>query len=217
MRVESASARGLHQFGAEVLLGLRPLERSERTDAWIKGTVSWDVLRRPGHAYESAQARWFTELHSIARDMRLFGSFSDASEWLTLDDVESHLLWPHLAAAGDNGIGLVPTKKHTSVALARDAVVGLRAERTSGGLELTPRLSIDGEDVDVDAVRPIGHIGVYRFEVRRERIEVTLAALPLPGPVHALLSARTPVTVPASDADEFMREHMPRHRPPCRG
>ena len=93
-------ARGLHQFGAEVLVGLRPLERSARTDAWIKGAVSWDVLRRPGHAYEPAQARWFTELHSIARDMRLFGSFSDAAEWLTLDDVESHLLWPHLAAGG---------------------------------------------------------------------------------------------------------------------
>ena len=82
-----------------MLVGLRPLERSARTEAWIKGTVSWDVLRRPGHAYEPAQARWFTELHSIARDMRLFGSFSDASEWLTLDDVESHLLWPHLHAA----------------------------------------------------------------------------------------------------------------------
>ena len=47
--------------------------------------------------YEPAQARWFTELYSIARDMRLFGSFSDVSEWVTLDDIESHLL---LAAAG---------------------------------------------------------------------------------------------------------------------
>ena len=52
VRVESATPRGLHQFGSDVLLGLRPLERSARSDGWIKGTVSWDVLRRAGNVYE---------------------------------------------------------------------------------------------------------------------------------------------------------------------
>ena len=210
VRVESATARGLHQFGSDVLVGLRPLERSPRTDAWIKGTVSWDALRRPGHSYEPQQARWFTELHSIARDMRLFGSFSDASEWLTLDDVESHLLWPHLARAADRGIALVPTKKHTTVAIAKDADVSVLAERTAGGLRLTPRLTIDGEAVEALRIRPIGHVGAYRFDVTREGFALTIAAVPLPPPVHALLTAREPVHVPDADTAEFMREHMPR-------
>jgi superfamily II DNA or RNA helicase len=210
VRVESATARGLHQFGSDVLVGLRPLERSPRTDAWIKGTVSWDVLRRPGHPYQPEQARWFTELHSIARDMRLFGSFSDASEWLTLDDVESHLLWPHLARAADHGILLVPTKKHTTVAIAKDSDVGILAERTAAGLQLTPRLTIDGEPVDPLKARAIGHVGVYRFDVTREGFALTLAAVALPPPLHALLGAREPVQVPDADTGEFMREHMPR-------
>ena len=63
VRVESASPRGLHQFG--IGCARRACARwsaAPRTDAWIKGAVSWDALRRPGHAYEPAQARWFTEL-----------------------------------------------------------------------------------------------------------------------------------------------------------
>ncbi len=210
VRIESATARGLHQFGSDVLVGLRPLEHGARTDSWIKGSVSWDVLRRPGHAFEPAQARWFTELHSIARDMRLFGSFSDNSEWLTLDDIESQLFWPHLASAAAHGIAVVPTKKHTLVTVAHAASVVVHAERAPAGLILTPRFSIDGDERDADAIRPVGRVGIYRFVVRRDRLELTLAALPLPGPVHALLAARTPVTVPAVDADEFLREHLPR-------
>ena len=207
-RVETASPRGLHAFGADVLVGLRPLERSGRTDAWIKGAVSWDLLRRPGHGYESAHARWFTELHSIGRDMRLFGAYSDVSEWLTLDDIESGLLWPHLSAATSLGIPFVPTKKQQSIAIADAAEVAVHAEKTAGGLRLTPRVTLDGERADAASLRPIGYAGVYRFEVRRDRIELTLAALPLAEPVHALLSVRTPVDVPRADAAEFVRDHL---------
>ncbi|GAA1988683.1 SNF2-related protein [Microbacterium pumilum] len=210
VRVESASARGLHQFGADVLVGLRPLERSARSDSWIKGAVSWEVLRRPGSGYEPAQARWFTELYSIARDMRLFGSFSDVSEWVTLDDIESHLLWPQLATADEHGIVVVPTKKHTTVSVAHSASVIVRAEQGRAGLELAARLSIDDEPAETDQVRPIGHVGIYRFLAPGDRIELTLAPLPLSAPVHALVTARTPVTVPADDTEEFLTQHLPR-------
>jgi len=57
VRVESASPRSLDQLGSDVLVGLRPLERSARSDGWIKGTVSWDVLRRAGNTFEPGQAR----------------------------------------------------------------------------------------------------------------------------------------------------------------
>ena len=208
-RVETASPRSLHQFGADVLVGLRPMERSTRTDAWIRGTVSWEMLRRPGGRYVPAQSRWFAELHSIGRDVRTFGAFSDASEWLTLDDIESHLLWEHLAAAAPLGIPIVPTRKHLGVATA-PAAVAIRAEQRPDGIHLIPLIRMHGTAVDVESVRPIGHSGLYRFAVSRERIELTLARAPLSGPVHALLTSRGAVTVPASDADEFVREHLPR-------
>ncbi|MFK4837524.1 SNF2-related protein [Microbacterium sp. ZW T2_14] len=209
-RVESATARGLHQHGLDVLVGLRPLARSGRSDAWIKGGVSWDALRRPTTEYDPSQTRWFAELHSIGRDVRSFGAFSDVSEWLTLDDIESSLLWPHLASAADLGIPFVPTKRGATVALASTASVAVQAQRTARGLEIVPIVTIDGEQIAAAGLRPVGRTGVYRFTVHRERIDLVLAAVPLPDPVPALLTAREAVTVPADDAEEFVREHLPR-------
>lgn len=209
-RVETATARGLHQHGADVLVGLRPLERSGRSDAWIKGTVSWDALRRPNLAYEPGQARWFAELYSIARDIRLFGAFSDASEWLTLDDVESSLLWPHLMAALDHGIPFVATKRTATVSVAREASVTLRARASAAGLEIDPVVTIDQDEVDAANLRPIGRSGIYRFAVRGERIDLTLAPLALSDPIPALLASRERVTIPAEETNEFVREHLPR-------
>ncbi|WP_307785339.1 DEAD/DEAH box helicase [Microbacterium hibisci] len=209
-RVASATPRGLHQHGADVLVGLRPLERSARSDAWIKGGVSWDALRRPTTAFDPAQARWFAELHSIGRDVRSFGAFSDVSEWLTLDDIESSLLWPHLAAAAARGIPLVPTKRSSSVTLATEATVAVRAQRTARGLEISPVVTIDGERTDAADVRAVGRTGIYRFTAQRDRIDLVLAAVALPDPLPALLSTRETVIVPAAEADEFVGEHLPR-------
>ncbi|WP_318152777.1 DEAD/DEAH box helicase [Microbacterium helvum] len=209
-RIETATPRGLHQFGDDVLVGLRPLQRSGRSAAWIKGGVSWDTLRRPNTVYEPAQARWFAELHSIGRDVRSFGAFSDVSEWLTLDDIESSLLWPHLAAASDRGIPIVPTRRGTTVELAGDASVALEARRTARGLDVTPVVEIDGERVDAATLRPVGRTGLYRFSVERDQIALILAEVPLPDPVPALLAAREVVTVPDADSAEFVRDHLPR-------
>ncbi|MEZ3160233.1 DEAD/DEAH box helicase [Microbacterium sp. BWT-B31] len=209
-RIETATSRGLHAFGADVLVGLRPLERSGRTASWIKGAVSWDAVRRPTNAYAPAHARWFAELHSIARDVRTYGAFSDASEWLTLDDIESSLLWGHLRAAADLGIPLVTTKRQQTVELAGEAEVALRVQETGDGLSLTPRVTIDGERADAATARPIGRIGVYRFELAGGGIRLTLAPARLPEPVRALLAATAPVVVPEADAPEFLAEHLAR-------
>ncbi|MGZ0710858.1 DEAD/DEAH box helicase (plasmid) [Coraliomargarita sp. W4R53] len=210
VRAEAATARSIHFAGADLLVGLRPLERSPRSDTWIKGGVSWDVVRRAGHAFDPVQARWFAELWSIAHEVRALGSFVDASEWLTIDDVESSLLWPHLNEAASRDIPFVATTKRATVTFANTAQAILRAERTRDGIRLTPQISIDGQSVEVEALRPVGHSGVYRFEVHRERIDLTLAAVPLSAPLHGLLVARTPIDVPEMDAAEFVQEHLPR-------
>ncbi|MCC2032111.1 DEAD/DEAH box helicase [Microbacterium sp. BWT-G7] len=208
-RVETATARGLHQHGADVLVGLRPLARSARSNAWVKGTVSWDALRRPNTVFDPEQSRWFAELHSIGRDVRSFGAFSDVSEWLTLDDIESSLLWSHLATAPERSIPLVSTKRTMTVSVAGEASVAVRARSTENGLEVSPHVMIDGEDADVASVRPIGRSGVYRFLVQRDRIDLTLAAVALPDPVPALLASREAVTIPASETEEFVSQHLP--------
>jgi superfamily II DNA or RNA helicase len=210
VRPETATPRSLHQHGGDVLVGLRPLERSARSDAWIRGTVSWEVLRRPGGIHDAAQTRWFAELHSIGRDLRTFGVYPDVSEWLTLDDIESGLLWPHLRAAAALGIPFIPTRKNTDISLVDEASVVVHAEQRAEEIRLTPVVRLSGSAVDLEAVRPVGHSGLYRFAVVRDRIDLTLAEVPLSAPVHAMLTNRAPVSVPASDADEFVREHLPR-------
>lgn len=207
-RVETATPRVLALGGADVLVGMRPLERGTRADTWIKGTASWEALRRPGHGFEPGQARWFAELHSIARDMRTMGTFSDVSEWITLDDVVSSLFWPHLASAERLGIPFVPTKKQQTVSLAGEAAASVEATRTEGGIVLRPRVVIDGADADSAALRPIGEIGVYRVDLEDGTIATTLAPLTLAEPMAAMLAASS-IVVPADDADEFIARHLP--------
>jgi len=208
VKAETATARGLHRHGADVLVGLRPLERGARDDAWIKGDASWDEVRRPGNRYDPAQARWLTELHSIGRDLRTYGTFSDVAEWLTLDDITSSLLWPHLEKAERLGIPIVATKRHQSVELVDGASVSVRVSQRSGALSVAPEVVIGGAEADAASVRPIGGSGVYRFEVTGERIRIDLARASVPDAVRALLMASAPVEVPAHDAEEFIAEHL---------
>ena len=209
-RWQTATPRDLHAFGADVAVGLRPLVRSERSDGWVKGRASWDALRRPGHGYDPAQARWFVELYSIVRDARTLGTLPDGSEWLLADDVESGLLWAHLRGAEALGIPLRPTKPHQRVSVAESASAALRAERAGDGLALVAHVTLDGRDVDPAEVRPLGSVGLYRFAASGERIDLTLAEAPVPEPVRAVLRARAEVVVPADETDEFLRDHLPR-------
>ncbi|MCR2814656.1 DEAD/DEAH box helicase [Microbacterium jiangjiandongii] len=209
-RWQTATSRDLHAFGADVAVGLRPLVRSDRSDTWIKGRASWDALRRPGHGYDPAQARWFVELYSIVRDARTLGTLPDGSEWLLTDEVESGLFWPHLRDAQALGIPMRSTKPQQTVTVAESASASLRAERAGEGLALVAHVTIDGDDVGPAEVRPLGAVGLYRFAPSGERIDVTLAAAAVPEPVRAVLRARTPVVVPPDESDEFLRDHLPR-------
>ncbi len=117
-RVDPVTPRGLATGRGDLLVGLRPLMSSSRSGEWVKGEASWDAVRRPGAPFDPVAARWLAELYSIAHDVRAVGSFADTSEWVTLDTVESALLWPHLVAAATAGVPLVPTKPYLTVSRA---------------------------------------------------------------------------------------------------
>ncbi|MGZ8803679.1 MAG: DEAD/DEAH box helicase, partial [Microbacterium sp.] len=210
-RAETVTPRALSQRADSLMVGLRPLMRSHRTGAWIKGDVSWDALRRPGGPHDARQARWFAELHSISREIRSLGPFTDVSEWITLDTVTSALLWTHLGLAADLGVPLIGTTKHLHVALASTAALSMVAEPLAGGdLSLSAEVTVDDVPVEVTAVRPVARSGIYAFAVRPGLITLTLAPLDLGGAGRALLDAPGGIRVPASDAPEFVRDHLPR-------
>jgi superfamily II DNA or RNA helicase len=210
-RAETVTPRALTQSSDALMVGLRPLMRSSGTGRWVKGDVSWDALRRPGGQYDPRQARWFAELHSISREIRSLGPFTDVSEWITLDTVASALLWTHLGRAADLGIPLVGTTKHQQVTLVPASALSMIAEPNAGGaVRLSARVTIDDQPVEVVAVRPVARSGIYAFAVEPGLITLTLAPLPLGDAGRALLEAPEGIVVPASESALFVRDHLPR-------
>ncbi|WEG10510.1 DEAD/DEAH box helicase [Microbacterium horticulturae] len=200
----------------ELSLSLRPLERSASTGRWIKGQMSWDALRRTGVGYDARQVAWLRELHSIARAPWSFGGYANTGDWITLDEVTSSLLWPHLAGAAAHEIELVPTVKSQTVRLAASGEVTVRIAPVAAALTLTTQLSIDGAVVEPDGVRAIGDTGVYAYASHRSQVEITLAPAALSDSVRALLQTREGIVVPAAEREQFLREGYPklvRHAP----
>ncbi|MFJ4225127.1 DEAD/DEAH box helicase [Microbacterium sp. NPDC089695] len=203
----AATPRDIAKREGEVLLGVRPLVRSEATGSWIQGGVSWDLVRRPGMQFETAVSRWFGDLLNISRDSLLSGSSGD---WLILDPVESALLWPHLRAAAALGIPLVPTQKHATVALAETVVIAAEARREdSGSLRVQAEATIDGRTVAAADVHPIGSSGVYAISVAGRGMDLRLGESPLDPAVRALLAAPSGVGVPPDDEPAFLRDAYP--------
>lgn len=203
----TATARDVAKRTGEILLGIRPLEKSAATGAWVQGAATWDAVRRSPTQYGRDRSRWFADLLSIARDTLLSGT---AGDWLVADLIESGLLWGHLRAAADVDIPLIATQKSTTVVLADHAAIGATVGRDDeGGLLVRPDITIDGRDVDPADVRTIGHSGLYEVAQFGTTLRVTLAEASIAEPVHALLGARTGLEVPAGDEAAFLRDAYP--------
>ncbi|MAO36780.1 MAG: DNA/RNA helicase [Zunongwangia sp.] len=209
-RLEAATAESLMRRPGDVVVGLRPAVRGASEGSWIRGEVSWDALRRPGGPWDPVQARWFAELHSIAREVRSLATYSDLGEWLVLDTIESTLLWPHLAAADAVGVPLVGTSTRRTVSRAADAAVGLRIDRSDGdALRVSVDVDIDGERFEPHTVRPVGATGVYAYRTVHAGTGLVLAPVALDDVVRGLLRDGGTTLVPADDAGEFLHEHAP--------
>ncbi|MEV7620774.1 DEAD/DEAH box helicase [Microbacterium sp. NPDC089321] len=205
--LQTATPRDLAGEHGELLLVVRPLTRSASTGKWIQGDASWDSVRRSAGRYDADQARWFTDFLNIARDSLLSGT---AGDWIALDRVETPLLWQHLDALPGLGIPIVPTQKHTTVALAGTAQIGLRIDpNDSGGLAVSVDAAIDGQAAAAGTIRPIGRIGVYHWQLVGAGIEVAIARVALAPPVLSALNAAAPIDVPERDRQGFLAEAYP--------
>ncbi|MCT1476471.1 DEAD/DEAH box helicase [Microbacterium sp. p3-SID336] len=203
----TATPRDIARGTGEVQLGIRPLERSAATGAWVLGAATWDAVRRSPEQYGRDRSRWFADLLSIARDTLLSGT---AGDWLVADLIESGLLWGHLRAATDLGIPVVAAQKSTTVTLAdRAAVEATIMRREDGSLLVRPAVTIDGRASTEASVRAIGRSGVYEIVQTGARLHVTLAEVPLADPVRALLRAADGVPVAAAEERAFLQDAYP--------
>ncbi|MCK2021734.1 DEAD/DEAH box helicase [Microbacterium sp. kSW2-24] len=205
--LRAATPRDVARRTGEILLGIRPLERSAASGAWVQGGATWDAVRRSSARYGRERSRWFADLLSIARDSLLSGT---AGDWLLVDHLESRLLWSHLRAGAALGIPLVPTQKDVEVVLADRA--GVRADiarNDEGDLEVSAAVEFDGETIGDADIRPIGRSGVYAVTSHGHRVRVVLSEIPLSDSVHALVAAPGPLVVPHAEEEAFLREAYP--------
>lgn len=205
--LRAATPRDVARGTGEILLGIRPLERSAASGSWVQGGATWDAVRRSSARYGRERSRWFGDLLSIARDSLLSGT---AGDWLLVDHLESRLLWSHLRAGTDLGIPLVPTQKDVEVVLGARA--GIRAEisrNDADELEVAAVVEIDGVTFGDADVRPVGRSGVYTVTSHAHRVRVALAEVALSDSVHALLSAPRSLVVPRADEEAFLSEAYP--------
>lgn len=206
----SATPRDVARGGGEVLLGIRPLERSAASGDWVQGAATWDAVRRSPARYGRRRTRWFADLLSIARDSLLSGT---AGDWLLLDHLESPLLWTHLHTAAALGIPLVPTQKKVTVELRDRIAVGAVIRRTDAG-DLTVRPEINGAPDDPSLtgalLRPIGRSGLYAVAQTGDRLHVVLAETTAGEAGQSLLALGAAVDIPRHDEEDFLREAYPR-------
>ncbi|WP_300266675.1 SNF2-related protein [Microbacterium sp.] len=205
--VRTATVRDIAKGTGELLLGIRPLMKSESTGAWIQGTASWDGVRRSGSQFRAEQARWFAELLSICRDSLVSGT---AGEFIVVDHVESGLLWEHLRRGAELDIPVISAQKSFSVQLAEAGDVSAEVERADdGALTVTAAIMVDRHSISPASVHTIGHSGIYAVTHLGARARVTLAEVPLGPTIRSLLNAREPLAVPAADEAAFLRDAYP--------
>ncbi|MCP2367443.1 superfamily II DNA or RNA helicase [Agromyces flavus] len=190
-------------------LAVRPVTQGSR-GAWIKGGLTWQNIGFQASAagVDPAQSRWFAQfamLKGSGPSLQVYGS-----EWITVDDFESPLLWALLDEAGRLGIALVGSDATPEVALRGGAVIGLDAAAgADGALTLTPILTLDADDHALEHARPVAGHGVYRFDFDAGLIELAPYAGGLLGPAEAaVLSAPEPIRVPAAEVADFATSHF---------
>lgn len=197
-------------------LAVRPVTQGAR-GAWIKAGLTWQNVgfQATAGGYDPAQSRWFAQFVMLkGSSPSVFATYG--SEWITLDEFESPLLWALLDEAARLGIELVGSDVTPGLAVLGAASVVLDAAiDDGGGLELAPRLEFaasgSGGPGTVRAVgdaRLIARHGLYRFDLDAGLLELApLARRLAPAERSALAQPRT-VRVPADEVSEFLRGHF---------
>jgi len=207
---------------------------------WIRGDVSWNTLSYVNFRRESNQAHveWLQEFlagHSPSAS-RMHNS---AGLWLSLNSYSGRNLWSLLSDARKIGLALVHSRGTDPVRVAGSpAAVGLSLRRygapvaepggagdgaatSDGGLELSPAITVEGEEVDPAAVGTIGRPAHGIFLTSGEAAlpgvpdpngAITLAPLEngLSEELLAFVTAGSTLHIPARDESRFLTGFYPK-------
>ncbi|KQO97600.1 DEAD/DEAH box helicase [Leifsonia sp. Leaf264] len=206
-------------------LAVRPVTLGAR-GGWIKGALTWQNIGYQGGAggFDTLKARWFAQF-SVLKGPVHGGYLNFGSDWISLDEFESSLLWALLADADRLGIPLVGSGPTPVISVAGSASIGLDASfgpngadgggevdgradaAPDAGLVLTPSVLIDGVPHPADQVRLIGTHGVYHYDFANGVITLARLGSPVTPEQRAVVERQRPVQVPAPEVAEFLETH----------
>ncbi|UOE42873.1 DEAD/DEAH box helicase [Agromyces larvae] len=197
-------------------LGVRPVQQGAR-GTWIKGTLTWQNVAYLGASkgYDPDQARWFGQFAVLkGASPTVFTGYS--SEWLTLDEYESPVLWAMLAEARRLGIALVGSDVTPRVGVHATGAVALDAVDDLDGFRLTPTAVFGAAGHPIGGVRPIGEHGMYRADFDAGVLELAPVDGGLGAAQRALLgrdasaASGDVIRVPSPELPVFLRRDLPR-------
>ncbi|GAA3597251.1 DEAD/DEAH box helicase [Klugiella xanthotipulae] len=199
----------------EYRLAVRPVARTAR--GWARGSITWSniphLLNRQN--LDPAQHRWFCQFVALHRAGTPATPGQDL-DWVFLGDWGNPVLWQLLRQAAELGIPCVGPTAAARVLVGERATLNLTATRDADGIRMRPTLTIDGSALPVSAAHAIGTHGIYTFTLTKPHTYcVAPTEMPLTSEQLTLLSssrAATGITVPATEADEFLRDFLPRLR-----
>ncbi len=197
-------------------LGVRPVIRSA-SGAYVKANVTWGSFAHQLNRLnlDPDHARWFAQFAALHRATRE-GLAPPESDWLTLDDFASPLLWQLLDEGERRGIELLTSAKGGSVRVLQRASVLLDArQRPGGSLHLTPAVAFHGTadqpalDWPATDTGAVGDHGVYGYALgKRPEIVLAPTATPLTPGERRLLGQPT-LRIPAAETAQFFDEYYP--------
>ncbi len=191
-------------------LGVRPVARTTR--GWARKDITWANIPHLVNRLnlQAEQHRWFCEFGALDRALKSTTPRRDP-DWIFLDDFTNPVLWTLLDQTSDLGIRLVGVGTGFDIRRALNATLTLDAVRRAGEIQLAPRLIIDELVVPVVHARAIGSHGVYVVDpaLPRRILLAPTGELLVAQQLTMLTSAAGTTTIPAREADEFLRNYLP--------
>ena len=216
-------------------LKVRPMMMGAK-GKWIRGDVSWNNLSYVSfrREFNEAQVEWlqtFLAAHGSPNGRQQ----PSGAMWLSLNDFTGKNLWTLLDEATKAGIPLIHAAGSEPVRVeSRPAVVGLSLARLDangttggkhdGGLQLSPSVTVGGEDVDAGTVGFLGKPanGIFFTQSGAETLPgvppqknlITLA--PIDGGIGdellEFVTDGSTLQIPAEDESRFLTSFYPKLR-----
>jgi superfamily II DNA or RNA helicase len=126
-------------------LGIRPMVMGKK-GAWIRGNLNWTNLSYARGTYNPEHQKILGALYALYSAGQSY--YVHIDQWMHLDGFASRALWELLDDARLSGLPLISTAADQApiTLLTEPATVALDLTRRTGGLELTPALSLARPD-----------------------------------------------------------------------